>query len=181
MGYAGWHGISDHLHMLLAVSYEPVEGSLACRFNTTEEPVVYLKVEEHRYNCLLRSKFAGSYFRKHIRGKYECISDGRLIPAKLDDAPVKAKQAKQAKKRLEAVASPELQVNPSEESIERLKELEREFLKELERERLQKRREVVASPERDLFGPIEATPGKRAKKRVYRSERSLIGGMESES
>ena len=140
MGYAGWHGISDHLHILLAVSYEPVDGSLACRFNTTEEPVVYLKVEEHRYNCLLRSKFAGSYFRKHIRGKYECISDGRLIPAKLDDAPVKAKQAKQAKKRLEA----------------------------------------VASPERDLFGPIEATPGNRAKKRVYRSQRSLIGGMESE-
>ena len=139
MGYAGWHGISDHLHMLLAVSYEPVDGSLACRFNTTPQPVVYLKVEEHRYNCLLRSKFAGSYFRNHIRGKYECISDGRLIPAKLDDAPVKAKQAKQAKKRLEA----------------------------------------VTSPERDLFGPIEATPG-RAKKRVPRSERSLIGGMESE-
>ena len=72
MGFRGWHGVTDHLHILLAVSYEPIEGTLACRFSTGE-PVIFSNVPEEKYQILLRHKFAGSYFRKHIRAKYAVL------------------------------------------------------------------------------------------------------------
>ena len=71
MGYAGWKGVTDHLHILVAVSYEPVEGHLSCRFNSGE-PLIHSGVPERLYQILLHSPFAGSYYRKHIRGNYPC-------------------------------------------------------------------------------------------------------------
>jgi hypothetical protein len=86
-----------------------MEGTLACRFKSTADAYIYLEVPEAKYQSLIRSKFAGSYFRKQIKDKYTCIApNGIPLPAKMDDSPIKAKQAKQAKKRLEAVKSPTL-------------------------------------------------------------------------
>jgi hypothetical protein len=106
--YSGWRGVTDPSHSLICVSYEPIQGSLACRFKTGV--YVFEGVPENKYQILLKSPFAGSYFHKQIKDKYPCYNpQGILIPAKLDDSAVKAKQAKQAKKRLEAV--PELTMN----------------------------------------------------------------------
>jgi hypothetical protein len=91
---------------MLAVCYEPVEGSLACRFRSGI--YVFQGVPENQYQILIKSPFAGSYFRKTIKDKYPCINpQGNPIPAKLDDSAVKAKQKRQAKKRLAAVPSPQ--------------------------------------------------------------------------
>ncbi len=77
--YDGWHGVTDHLFILMAVSFEPVDGLLCCKFRTGE-PVVFAGVPEAVYQSLLRNKFAGSYFRKHIRGKYPCPFESELSP-----------------------------------------------------------------------------------------------------
>lgn len=69
MGYRGWHGVTDPKHILLAVCYEPIDGTLACRFNTGD-PVMHINVPEVKYEILLKSPFAGSYYRKHIKPKY---------------------------------------------------------------------------------------------------------------
>lgn len=69
MGYRGWHGVTDPKHILLAVCYEPIDGTLACRFNTGD-PVMHINVPEVKYQILLKSPFAGSYYRKHIKPKY---------------------------------------------------------------------------------------------------------------
>jgi hypothetical protein len=102
--YSGWRGLTDPSYSLLAASYEPVQGHLAIRFKSGI--YVFEGVPEHKYTCLIRSIYAGAYFRTQIKDKYPCIDPlGHLIPAKLDDTPVKRKQAKQAKARLESVPS----------------------------------------------------------------------------
>jgi hypothetical protein len=105
--YSGWRGVQDPSYSLLAASYEPVEGHLAIRFKSGI--YVFEGVPEHKYTCLIRSIYAGAYFRTQIKDKYPCIDPlGNLLPAKVDNSPVKrkqAKQAKQAKARLDAVPS----------------------------------------------------------------------------
>ncbi len=76
--YGGWHGITDHLHILVAVSYAPLEGGmLSCRM-CSGPPVTHIGVPEEKFHILLRSKFAGSYYRKHIRNQFPII--GQEIP-----------------------------------------------------------------------------------------------------
>lgn len=100
MGYSGWHGVTDHLHILIAVSYEPVSGDLACRFNSGAD-WIYYEVPEQKYQILIRSPYAGSYFRKHIKEKFrcECLSPAPKSMVPLSDAPEK-KLAAMAAKRL---------------------------------------------------------------------------------
>jgi hypothetical protein len=106
-GYRGWHGVTDPSGSLICVSYEPIEGSLACKF--TGGIYIFEGVPENKYQCLIRSKFAGSYFRKQIKDKYPCIDPkGAVIPAKLDESGVRQKQAKQAKQWLEEAYNPTL-------------------------------------------------------------------------
>jgi hypothetical protein len=100
--YSGWRGVTDHLHILLAVSFEPVEGSLACRFNTGE-PLIHVGVPEAKYQTLIHSPFAGSYYRKFIRSKYPCPYNDVAPKYKPEgDGPAR-KREKQAKERLAAV------------------------------------------------------------------------------
>lgn len=56
-----------------------MEGTLACRFKSREQPYLYANVPENAYQILLRSPYAGSYFRKQIRDKYPLI--GEKLPA----------------------------------------------------------------------------------------------------
>jgi len=74
MGYRGWHGVTDHLHILIAISYEPIDGTLGCKF-CTGEPVIFVNVPETVYQSLLRNKYAGSYFRRHIKPKYAVMGE----------------------------------------------------------------------------------------------------------
>jgi hypothetical protein len=93
---------------MLAVSYEPIERILACRFKTGV--YVFEGVPEVLYQHLIKSTFAGAYFRTQIRGKYPGFNpEGIPIPAKTDDSAVTAKQKMQAAKRLkEAPKAPEM-------------------------------------------------------------------------
>ena len=73
--YGGWHPVCDHRHSLIAVSYEPVEGTLCCKFHSTEQPYLYAGVPENIFHILLRSKYAGAYLRKHVIGRYRCLNE----------------------------------------------------------------------------------------------------------
>ena len=102
MGYAGWKGVTDHLHILIAVSYEPVEGTLACRMNTGE-PIIHVGVPERMYQILLHSPFAGSYYRKNIRTRYPCPYADNPPPYKPKENGPSVKRMLLGRKRLEAV------------------------------------------------------------------------------
>lgn len=107
MGYAGWHGVCDPSGVLVAISYEPIEGTLCCRLRSGEI-YLYLNVPEDKYQILLRAKFAGAYWRRKIKDYYECIPpNGIPLPIKFDDSAMKAHQAKLARQRLEAATRPE--------------------------------------------------------------------------
>jgi len=73
--YRGWRGVTDPSHVLLAVQYEPVSGTLACRFASTEEPYAYLEVPENIYDILCRTPYAMAYLRKHVVGRYTCLNE----------------------------------------------------------------------------------------------------------
>jgi hypothetical protein len=104
MGYAGWHGVTDHLGILMAVSYEPIEGSLACRF-ITGEPVIHVGVPENQYQILLKSPYAGSYYRKYIREKYPCPYATAQEKYIAKEGGQERKRKRQNKERLERVKS----------------------------------------------------------------------------
>ena len=104
MGYAGWHGIQDHLHQLIAVSYEPIEGHLCCRFHSTDEVYIYVGVPEAKYQTLLKSPYAGSYFRKFIKGVHRCLNEVPPEYKPTGDGPQK-KATALAKKRLAEVTT----------------------------------------------------------------------------
>ena len=80
----GWHGVQDHLHMLLAVSYE--QGMLACQFYTGE-PIIHVGVPENIYRILLRTPYAGSYYRKYVKGKYPCPYETKAKPYRPREKP----------------------------------------------------------------------------------------------
>jgi hypothetical protein len=104
MSYRGWHGVQDHLHILVAVSYEPVDASLACKFNTGE-PLIHVGVPERKYQILLTSPYAGTYYRTHIRSKYPCPFAQNPPPYKpSEDGPAR-KSAAQARERMGAVTA----------------------------------------------------------------------------
>ncbi len=87
MGYAGWHGVTDKSGCLLCISYEPIEGTLACRFKSRPDPYIYLNVPENIYQVLLRSPFAGSYFRKNVRDKYPMMGEDVPSPYQPKEKP----------------------------------------------------------------------------------------------
>lgn len=97
MGYSGWHAICDEKHMLLSVSYEPVEGSLFCRM-WSGDTWRFCAVPENKYLILLRSKFAGSYFRKFIMRSYRCED--------MNGIPMAFKASKPPEKKLQKVDYP---------------------------------------------------------------------------
>jgi KTSC domain-containing protein len=100
MGYRGWHGVQDHIHSLIAISYEPIDGTLACQFKSGE-PYLYTNVPENIYQILLRSPFAGAYFRKHVKDRYPCLNQR---PAEFKESEVPAeKLARMAEQRLQAM------------------------------------------------------------------------------
>ena len=88
MGFRGWHGVTDKSNNLLAVSYEPIEGTLACRFKSRQEPYLYQNVPENVYQILLRSPYAGSYFRKYVKDKYALLGE-KLPPPFQGQVPPK--------------------------------------------------------------------------------------------
>ncbi len=71
MNKGGWHGVCDNKHMLLAVSYG--NEILSVRFNTGTSGF-HVGVPKRIYEILLRSKFAGSYYRKYVRDVYPYTS-----------------------------------------------------------------------------------------------------------
>ena len=81
--YSGWRGVTDKSNNLLAISYEPIEGTLACRFKSRQEPYLYANVPESIYQILLRSPYAGSYFHKHVKGKYALVGENLPPPFKV--------------------------------------------------------------------------------------------------
>ena len=98
--YSGWRGVTDHKHSLIAVSYDPMDGYLGCRFHSTDTPYIYAGVPEAKYQTLIHSPYAGSYFRKHIMGAYRCLNE-IPPPYQGDESGIAAKRAKQAQKRLD--------------------------------------------------------------------------------
>ena len=86
--YRGYHGVQDSKHSLLCVSYEPIEGHLGCKVQSREEPYIYVGVPENIYLILLRSPYAGSYWRKHVVGKYPLLGEN-LPPPFQGDVPPK--------------------------------------------------------------------------------------------
>ena len=103
IGYSGWHSVCDHKHLLIAVCYEPVDGTLSCRFNSGTV-VLHFGVPENLYQILLRSKFGGAYYRKHIMRKYRCENaDGTVPKFQSASRAPQEKLAALAKKRLESV------------------------------------------------------------------------------
>jgi hypothetical protein len=103
--FSGWRGVTDPSGSLVCVSYEPIEGTLACRFKSLAEAYIYEGVPEAKYQVLISSPYAGTYFRKQIKDKYPCVRpDGIRIPAKMyyPDAPKKKLEAL-SRKRLEEV------------------------------------------------------------------------------
>jgi hypothetical protein len=89
VGYRGWHGVTDKSNNLLAISYEPISGVLACRFKSRVEPYLYDGVPENIYQIRLRSPYAGSYFRKHVRDKYKLIGEDLPEPYQPTELPNK--------------------------------------------------------------------------------------------
>lgn len=95
MGYAGWHAVTDPSGMLLAVSFEPTEGTLVCRFSGGQI-VIHLAVTERIYSILIRSPYAGTYYRKYVQSHFQIAE---VVPA--DHQPSDAaKGAIRAKNKL---------------------------------------------------------------------------------
>jgi hypothetical protein len=69
--HRGWRGVTDNLHILLAVTYVPEGGILACHFNQGVD-LVHVDVPEKCYQAIIHSPFGGSYYRKYVRSVYQC-------------------------------------------------------------------------------------------------------------
>ncbi len=69
--HRGWRGVTDNLHILLAVTYVPEGGILACHFNQGVD-LVHVDVPEKCYQAIIHSPYGGSYYRKNVRNKYLC-------------------------------------------------------------------------------------------------------------
>jgi hypothetical protein len=90
----------------LAVSFLPVEndtGMLLCKF-CTGEPVIHEFVPERLYRILVKSPFAGSYYRKHIKPKFPYLPGSAPPKFKEDKSAIKAKAKLLAAQRLAASA-----------------------------------------------------------------------------
>ena len=102
----GWKSVGDNKKILLAVDY--CNGLLSCRFFSTQEPITYVGVPERIYRILLKSPFAGSYYRKYVLGKYQIlggpariiVDDSAIVEPATEAKKSKAKKPKQEPKQL---------------------------------------------------------------------------------
>lgn len=88
--HRGWRGVTDNLHILLAVTYVPEGGILACHFNKGPE-LVHVDVPEKCYQAIIHSPFGGSYYRKYVRNKYPCPFAECPPPYQPKEKPAKKK------------------------------------------------------------------------------------------
>ena len=88
--HRGWRGVTDNLHILLAVTYVPEGGILACHFNQGED-LVHVDVPEKCYQAIIHSPFGGSYYRKYVRNKYPCPFAECAPPYQPKEKPSKKK------------------------------------------------------------------------------------------
>ena len=128
MGYAGWHAVTDPSGMLLAVSFDPTGEMLVCRFKGGQM-VIHLAVTERIYGILIRSPYAGTYYRKYVQS---CYQIAQVVPAphresKDAKAAIQAKSKRLADKRLAAVKT----VYPAQTNLFGKVELSRTTRKEL--------------------------------------------------
>ena len=80
----------------------PSKGHLACRFHSTDEPYIYTGVPEAKYQALIHSPYAGSYFRKYIMGRYPCLNSVAPKYQPTENGPAR-KKAAQSRARLASV------------------------------------------------------------------------------
>jgi KTSC domain len=93
-----WYGVCDNKHMLLTVCYG--NGILCVRFNTGTSGF-HMGVPERIYEILLRSKFAGSYYRKYVRDVYPYTSlEAPAVPMPFNPDPA-GKLERMTQKRIE--------------------------------------------------------------------------------
>ena len=106
--HRGWRGVTDPKHVLIAVSFEPVEGSLACRMCNGEDRI-HLAVPERLYRILLRSPYAGAYYRKYIARQFLLLNPPEAKPFRSAElyAAIAAKGKILRRKRLVAAEHPE--------------------------------------------------------------------------
>ena len=91
--HRGWRGVTDNIHVLLAVTYVPEGGILACHFCTG--PVrVHTGVPEKCYRAIVSSPYGGSYYRKYVQDKY---------PTPYEEKQPKFKGSKPPRKKLKPV------------------------------------------------------------------------------
>jgi len=89
--HRGWHGVTDRNHVLLACSYEPVEGTLALRFNTGI--LMYFGVPENVYELLIKTPFALKEYNRRVRNLYRGVdANGTPMPFNPDGPLPKKKQ-----------------------------------------------------------------------------------------
>jgi len=100
----GWRSAGDNKKILLAVDYCRDGGLLSCRFYSTNQPITYVGVPERIYGILLRTPYAGAYYRKYVLGKYPILGGPRHIivdDSAIADAATKAKKRKAKKPKTE--------------------------------------------------------------------------------
>ena len=102
--HRGWRGVTDNLHILLAVTYVPEGGILACHFNQGVD-LVHTDVPEKCYQAIIHSPYGGSYYRKNVRNKYPCPFAECPPPYKPEPVLTKKKIAP-VKEKLDGPAQP---------------------------------------------------------------------------
>jgi hypothetical protein len=106
MGYRGWHGVTDRNHVLLACSYEPVEGTLALRFNTGI--LMYFGVPENIYELLIKTPFALKEYNSRVRGLFPGVDvNGTPMPCN-PDGPLPKKKLKRVQEVPDGDAKPQM-------------------------------------------------------------------------
>jgi len=84
--HRGWRGVTDPLHILIAVCFEPISGSLVCHFNSGPD-LIHVGVPEAAYRAITSSPYGGAYYRKQVRNKYPCPYADNPPPYKPESSP----------------------------------------------------------------------------------------------
>jgi hypothetical protein len=100
--YGGWHGVCDPSHILICISYDPTGQILACKMNTGE-PILHEGVPERIAGILLRSAYAGSYYRKYVARQYPIIGKVFITPIPDDKEAMAKKREALKKKRMASI------------------------------------------------------------------------------
>lgn len=105
----GWMPVCDpSKNPLRGVRYKQEGSFLALRWDGLR--LIYEDVPERVYEVLMRSAYAGAYFRKYVQKVYPCVDIKKLEkvePYRPESNAPQEKLARLAKQRLEAVNNPE--------------------------------------------------------------------------